>query len=358
MKRILFAIPGDLATLTGGYGYDRRILCALRELGLDVVHVALPASFPEPTAADVKTALAAINEVLRPGDVVLVDGLAFGALPREAIRDIGAPVVALCHHPLCLETGLDPLPMQALFESEREALALADHVIVTSGDTAELLVRDFAVEAQKLTIGPPGTDSAPRARGSDGPPILLAVGSIIPRKAFGLLVEALGGLQHLDWRLRLVGASHRSPPTAAALVEQIAACGLERRVDLLGELSGEDLEAAFATSDVFVSPALFEGYGMALAEAMAHGLPIVMTTAGAAASTVPDAAALKLAPLDAPGLRMALQEIIADVGVRQKLSDESWRAGQNLPQWGDTAGKIAAALRFASQIMKRSASRA
>jgi glycosyltransferase involved in cell wall biosynthesis len=171
-----------------------------------------------------------------------------------------------------------------------------------------------------------------------------------PRKAFGLLVESLSGLQHLDWRLRLVGASHRSPPTAAALVEQIAARGLERRVDLLGELSGEDLEAAFATSDVFVSPSLFEGYGMALAEAMAHGLPIVMTTAGAAASTVPDAAALKLAPLDVLGLRMALQEIIADVGVRQKLSDESWRAGQNLPQWGDTAGKIAVALESAGRF--------
>jgi glycosyltransferase involved in cell wall biosynthesis len=348
MGRILFAIPGDLATLTGGYGYDRRVLGAMRALGLDVVHVPLPASFPEPPEADVARALGAIAEAHRPGDVLLVDGLAYGAMPQRAIRGIAAPIVALCHHPLCLETGLDPSRMLALRESERQALALADHVIATSETTGELLVQEFSLEPRRLTIAAPGTDWARRAPGGGRPPILLAVGSIIPRKAFCLLVEALDGLQHLDWRLRLVGASGRSPPTAAALVEQIAANGLASRVDLLGELSGPDLETAFATSDIFVSPSVFEGYGMALAEAMAHGLPIVMTSAGAASATVPDAVALKVSPLDSIGLREALREIIVDAELRKKLSEESWRAGQVLPRWDDTARKIAATLEAVS----------
>ena len=53
-----------------------------------------------------------------------------------------------------------------------------------------------------------------------------------------------------------------------------------------------DLDRAYASSDILVHPALFEGYGMALAEAMAAGLPIVATTGGAAPETVAEGAGL------------------------------------------------------------------
>lgn len=80
---------------------------------------------------------------------------------------------------------------------------------------------------------------------------------------------------------------------------------------------------------------------MVLGEAMARGLPIVTTTGGAAAQTVPDAAALKVPPGDVLALREALQSAIADAALRARLSDASWLAGQGLPRWGDGAALIA-----------------
>ena len=345
MTRLLFAIPGDLSSLTGGYGYDRRVMEALPDCGVDVVHCALPGSFPDPSEADVAEAVHKINDALQPGDVVLADGLAFGVLPENAIRAIATPIIALCHHPLGLETGLMPARSSALLKMEATALALASHVIVTSQHTGNLLMQDFAVPASRISVAVPGTDPATRAAGSGGAPNLLAIGSIIPRKAFHILVEALAGLTNLDWRLRLAGSSNHSPETAAALNQQIKMQGLCERIEHLGELRALALDQAYSASDIFVSSSLYEGDGMALCEAMARGLPIITMTGGAAADTVPDEAALKVPPGDVAALHEALRRLITDANLRARLSDASWLAGQHLPRWHETAMVIAKAAR-------------
>ena len=84
---------------------------------------------------------------------------------------------------------------------------------------------------------------------------------------------------------------------------------------------------------------------MVLAEAMARGLPIVASTGGAAAQTVPDAAALKVPPGDAAALAEALLRIIAGTALRARLGDASWTAGRKLQRWSRTAEIIAAVLR-------------
>jgi glycosyltransferase involved in cell wall biosynthesis len=343
--RIVFAIPGDLSRLTGGYAYDRRVINELPACGVEVAHRTLPASFPDPTSGDIDASIRIINAGLRFSDVILIDGLAYGAIPEDAIRMVSAPVVALCHHPLGLEAGLDRERAQTLFASERCALALAAHVIVTSTHTRETLTRAFSVPASKITVAAPGTDRAARASCSGGAPAMLAVGSIIPRKKFGLLVEALDGVRDLDWRLRIVGDTTHSPQTSMALRNLIEVRGLNGRIELSSGLCDRDVDRIFDTSDVFVSTSLYEGYGMALAEALARGLPVVATTGGASALTVPDAAALKVPPGDIAALRAALRLIIADADLRKQLAEASWVAGQNLPSWRDTANAIALATR-------------
>jgi glycosyltransferase involved in cell wall biosynthesis len=141
--------------------------------------------------------------------------------------------------------------------------------------------------------------------------------------------------------LQIVGGDAYSPQTAIALDRLISAKGLDGRIERLGELSAAHLNEVFDASDIFVSSSRYEGFGMALAEALAHGLPIVTTTGGAAAETIPDAAALKVPPDDVDALRSALRSLIVDPPLRARLSDESWRAGQSLPGWEDTAGIIA-----------------
>jgi glycosyltransferase involved in cell wall biosynthesis len=338
-----FVIPGDLTLATGGYAYDRRVLAGLIAHGVTVSHVPLPGSYPSPTAADI-AASAAVLAGLPADTTLLIDGLAYGAFPASLLARIKQRIVALVHHPLGLETGVPPARAAELIQLETAALAHADHVVVTSPLTKRILVADFAVPAVRITVAEPGTVPAERARGSgDGRMQLLAVGSIVPRKGYSVLVKALSGLAG-DWRLAIAG-SPRDAEEVARVERCILSEGLHNRIEFVGAVDDDALDALYARADLFVMPSLFEGYGMVLAEAMARGLPIVCTTGGAAAETVPDDAALKVPPGDYAALRKAIFRAITEPDLRQRLADASWAAGQRLPRWADTARIIATAIK-------------
>ncbi len=346
---VTFAIPGDLGTRTGGYGYDRRVLALLPDCGIDVRYLALPGGFPAPGAPELDET-ARLLGLVPPDAVLLVDGLALGVLPETLLTSLRSPLVALVHHPLGLETGLPASERARLIACEARALAHARHCIVTSAMTARLVTQELGFPAGQITVAEPGTDAAPRARGSGGyPAALFAAGSIIPRKGYDVLIGALARLRDIDWRLVIAGSPARAPQTALELEAQIAALGLGQRVTLRGDLSEAELDAAYDRADIFVMSSHFEGYGMVLAEAMARGLPIVMTRGGAAAETVPDAAALKVSPGEAPALAAALRRMITDKGLRQDCANAAWEAGQDLPRWNGTARIIADALRAAAR---------
>ncbi|RDJ25350.1 glycosyltransferase family 1 protein [Bosea caraganae] len=342
MSEITFAIPGDLDLPTGGYGYDRRLLREWRETGVTARHLALPGSFPNPSEAD----LAETERLLRaqPDDsVLLIDGLAYGALPESLAAGLAGRIVALVHHPLGLETGLTPEQASAFIARETAVLRHASAVIVTSPATKRLLIADFAVPEARIAVALPGVDPAKRASGGQpGEPLqLLAVGSLVPRKGYDVLVKALASLANRPWRLTIIGAADRSPATARALAEQIEAAGLRDRVALTGAISDEELAHAYDAADLFVMPSLFEGYGMVLTEALARGLPILCTTGGAAAETAPDAAALKVPPGDAAELAKALQHLIDEPGARLCMADAAWTSAATLPRWREAATIVA-----------------
>jgi len=346
MTRAAFAIPGDIDLPTGGYTYDRRVLALLPQFGVDASHVTLPGSFPTPSAADVAETERRLAAVA-PGTILLIDGLAYGAMPTDAVARVRQPIIALVHHPLCLEAGLTPQRQQRLRELETAALALAQRVIVTSEPTARTLRADFAVPAERITVAQPGTDAAPRARGSGSETLqLLAVGSVVPRKAYDVLVHALAPLaDHHRWHLTIAGPTDRSVEALAALQTAIRDTQLADRITLIGPVSQQRLAVLYAAADAFLMPSLYEGYGMVLAEAMARGLPIVCTTGGAAADTVPDAAAIKVPPGDAALFGAAVRRLLEDRALRQRLSDASWAAGQRLPRWEETARIVAGVIK-------------
>lgn len=341
MSEIVFAIPGDLSLPTGGYGYDRRLLREWREMGVAARHLPLPGSFPNPGEADLAETGRAI--LSQPYDsVLLIDGLAYGAFPEGIAAGLAGRVVALVHHPLGLETGLSPVQATEFVRRETAALRCAAAVVVTSETTKRLLVADFAVPAEKITVAEPGVDPAERAVGSRGDTVeLLAVGSLVPRKGYDVLIAALAGLADKPWRLAVVGADDRAPATTAALKAQIAAAGLSERIRLAGAFGQAELDAAYAKADLFVMPSLFEGYGMVLTEALARGLPILCTTGGAAAQTAPDEAALKVPPGDVAALRAGLSRLLDDADERRRRADAAWQAANTLPRWRGTATIVA-----------------
>jgi glycosyltransferase involved in cell wall biosynthesis len=83
---------------------------------------------------------------------------------------------------------------------------------------------------------------------------------------------------------------------------------------------------------------------MAICEAMARGLPLVASTGGAAAETVPDGAGLKVPPGDGAALRRALRHLLSDELLRRSLGEAAWQAGRTLPSWDETAARIVSVL--------------
>src|SRR5262249_16826593 len=146
---------------------------------------------------------------------------------------------------------------------------------------------------------------------------LLAVATVTPRKGHLILIEALARLADLDWHLLCVGSLERDPATATAFRQAIARHHLADRVTLAGEWPPERLGAAYRQADCFVLPSFHEGYGMAFAEALAHGLPIVATTGGAISETVPASAGLLVPPGDSAALAAALRRLMSDGELRR-----------------------------------------
>jgi glycosyltransferase involved in cell wall biosynthesis len=348
VRQLVFVVPGDLGSVTGGYGYDRQMIAGLREAGRAVDVVALDAGFPWPNAAALAHAAQQLATI-REGALVVVDGLAFGAMPGLAEQHATRlRWVALVHHPLALETGLTPQQGRTRFDGERRALATARGVIVTSAATARELIR-YGVAADRVHVVTPGTDAAPLAAGSGADPMrpglsLLCVATLIPRKGHAVLIEALRGLQDRAWTLHCVGGATRDVDTANALRSAIAEHGLGDRVRLHGEVPAGVLQSMYGQADAVVLPSYFEGFGMALAEALAHGLPVVSTTAGAIPDTVPREAGVLVPPGDAVALRAALAALLDEPALRARLAAGARAARAVLPTWPQAVARFAAAL--------------
>ena len=350
-KALHLVAPGDLASATGGYLYDREIVAGLTALGWRAHAHALDASFPLPTPAAMRDARR-LFDALPARALVVVDGLALAGLGRvldEARERLD--VAALIHHPLAFETGLDTDAAARLERAEREALARVKRVIVTSQWTARALAR-YDVDIGKLRVVEPGFDTharqAPRAVATPaaaGTRVqLLCVASLTPRKGHRVLLDALSELRDRDWRLACAGDLRRDPATAASVERQIDRLRLGKRVSLLGELDGASLARCYERADIFVLASFFEGYGMALAEALAYGLPIVSTTGGAIPETVPSPAGVLVPPGDDRALARALARLIDDPAERARLAAGAAAARATLPTWQAACVKFAAAL--------------
>jgi glycosyltransferase involved in cell wall biosynthesis len=276
----------------------------------------------------------------------MIDGLALGAIPSGMLAPLCGRLVALVHHPLCLEGDLAPDRAEALRQSETAALALARAVITTSHRTAHILATDFGVPADLITVAQPGVEIAARAVGSgSGKCRLLSVGSVVPRKAQGLLIEALIALPGRDWHLDVVGSTNFNPSYATEVAARISAADLATHVTLHGAVGANILEQLYHRADLFVLASRYEGYGMVLSEAIIRGLPIICTTGCGAADTLP-AAALRLVPQGDPSaLSEVLQEVMSHVDLRNAMAEAAWSAGKTLPRWTDTANCIVQTLR-------------
>lgn len=334
MTQAVFAIPGDKDQRTGGFIYEATVLRVLNEIGVPTHHLQLPESFPNPSRDDMATALRLLSAV--PSDQpIILDGLVFGAIDPVGLSDVTAPIIAMIHHPLGLETGLAPDRAAYLKANEAAALEHADHVIVPSPHTAQILTQAFGADPKRISIAPPGFERPNVKKTPSTPPLILSVGLLAERKGHDILLDALSDLSELEWQAVIVGKTH-DDAYAQSLYRQSAQLGLSDRVRFAGELDAYSLETLFGRAAIFALATRYEGYGMVLSEAMLFGLPIISCAAGAVPETVGDAGIL-VPPDDRTEFANALRHMLEDPKARQVYAERSKARALNLPRWIDTA---------------------
>jgi glycosyltransferase involved in cell wall biosynthesis len=341
--RIALFVPAPFDTVSGGYNYDRAIVAGLRARGHAVDVLELDGIHPLPDDAALASARQAWAR-LADAAVPVIDGLCLPAFAPLADALVARRAVGLIHHPTALEPGHDDATHAALRATERHLMPLLARAIVTSGATGARLVSDFGVAQERVAVVEPGTAPAPRSPGSDGSGCaILSVGVITQRKGHDVLLRALARLADLEWTLTIAGAP-RDPVHAHALTVLADDLGIAPRVAFAGEVVDDALETLWQGADLFALATHFEGYGMAIAEALKRGLPVATTSGGAAGALVTPASGIVVPPGDDAALARALRRVIFDGPLRAEMADAAWQIGQGLPDWPVQAEVFAAAL--------------
>lgn len=348
-KRFTLIVAGDPAQRTGGYIYDDQIVSALRDQGWEIDVVGLAGTFPD---ADAEAAEALIQALASLPDqaAVVIDGLAMGALPEVVAQHAQRlEITALLHHPLGDELGLNEADQQRFHRSELNALAHVARIIVTSHFTARRLP-ELAAHYEmplnpRVTVVEPGVAQAPISPAAEPGELLrlLCVATLTPRKGQDILVKALAGVSGDHWQCDCYGGA-RDATFTQRVQQLIDQNGLQDSVRLHGECDGATLEAAYRSAHALVLPSWYEGYGMVVTEALAHGQPVITTTGGALRDTLPAGAGLSVEPGDVDALQDALSRFCHDDKLRHQLRQGAAQARDALSDWQEAGAKFTAAL--------------
>jgi glycosyltransferase involved in cell wall biosynthesis len=331
---------------TGGNIYDRRACAGLAGAGWDVLVTTVSGAWPAP-GPGARADLARVVSAIPDGETVLIDGLIASPAAAQLLPHIGRTrMTVLLHMPLAtvLDTHLDASAQR----SERVVLRAATGVVVTSEWTRQQVLTRYAIPAHRVYVARPGVDQvAAPARPVRGH--LICVGVLGPHKGQDVLVEALAGLAERDWHCVLAGAPDRDPDFVEELQTRITRLGYGHRVRLAGVLTGAALSHAYTTADLLVAPSRSETYGMAVTEALAHGLPVVAAAVGglpeALGCTADGTRPGQLVPPGDPAaLAAALGDWLGDERHRHRLRAAARQRRSSLRGWEQTTQEIANAL--------------
>ncbi|NNC13610.1 glycosyltransferase family 4 protein [Planctomonas sp. JC2975] len=348
---VWFLVPDgidDPTRVSGGNVYDREIRTGLRERGwsVNVVRVADPgAAEPHAEGSSAPTAVDTVPD----GGLALVDGLVgdWAAAELEA-ASTRIRVVVLAH----MVAAAFPDASDATADAERRSLAGARRVVTTSRWTADQLVERGLADRQCITVAVPGAHRSPPATAAEPGGELLCVGVIAPHKGQDLLLDALARVSEPGWTCTLIGSMTVFPEFASRIAESAAEFG--GRVWMPGTLAPGELDAVYRRTALLVAPSRLESSGMALAEAQAHGIPVMAAAVGGIPDTLGmgrtraignrGGGAMLVLPDDAAALADALDAWLSDPGLRDRLRTEARHARTLLPGWQDTARMVEEAL--------------
>ncbi|HKC27762.1 MAG TPA: glycosyltransferase family 4 protein [Jatrophihabitans sp.] len=350
MSTVHFVVPGgidDPRRTSGGNVYDREICAELARFGWDVrLHEACGAwPWPDDTAL---AALQAAVGRIPAGATVLVDGLVASSaaelLASEAER---LRLVVLVHMPLGAGPPGHVVPEAA--HRERALLTAARSVVTTSEWARDQLLSLYGLPPDRVHVATPGVHATEASVPTPAGTRLLCVGAVAQHKGHDVLVAALSRLADLSWCCLCVGSVDRDAGFVTRLRADLEAAGLTNRVRFVGVRTGAALDGCYRSADVLVHPSRGESYGMVVAEALAHGLPVIGSDVGG----VPEALGgtgdgrrpgLLAPPGDVDALAATVRRWLCEPSLRARLRAAAAERRSTMPSWSATAAVIATAL--------------
>lgn len=330
---------GETSRLTGGYLYHARVFAGLRKEGIEVE--TFVASGAAPAEQEAAAPRLGPRLDLRRFDAIVVDALArIVCAPWLDGWRASCPVVAMVHELPSIAAGGEVAREQE-FE---EPLLRADHLVAVS-DHGRSILQSRGVPAERIRVVSPGFDrlsppdaGAKQSARKDSLVRALCVAQWIPRKDILDLVRAWTAHERSGAMLELIGETDADPAYAASVRAAIAGAP-DSSIRVSGAVDDATLGAAYAAADLFVLPSRYEGYGIVYAEALAHGLPIVACDVGPVPELVGEEAALLVPPDDIEALSGALNQLLGDPALRNRMSEAAYCRAEGLPTWEDaTAG--------------------
>jgi glycosyltransferase involved in cell wall biosynthesis len=300
-------VPGGIERLTGGSLYDGIMVEALRNQGW---RVDVAEERPRPDV-----------------DVVIQDSLSIPAGPP----DVEAPLVALLHQVPSDAQGRADLRSaeDAVLQRASVVFAVSDHIARTVSARTDA----------RVEVIPPGWDRASARHRSEDAEVL-CVANATPVKGIPDALEAFRRAELDDARFVLVGDAKRDPSESQRIHAAASAGGVPVVLD--GLVPPDTLAERYAAARIMVSASRYEGWPIAIAEAMASSVPVVAFDVPGIRELVRDGVdGLLIEPGDIDSLAAALRRLWDDQALRSQMGVEARRRATAWPTWDQSAAGFA-----------------
>ncbi|MGH9802746.1 MAG: glycosyltransferase family 4 protein [Blastocatellia bacterium] len=318
---VLFIHPPLQSEVSGGNIFNRHIIQEAKAFGYPLVSVCVsgPRQY---TVLGGEILRAQLRLVI--WDSLLLDWLAEHPWTSSTIQQ-----ALLVHYLPSLNPSLEQASMRQNKHLENQAIRNCGRLIATGFTLFRILAKCYPDKA--LFLCRPGVDNFFRARAQNearpenSPNIdLISVANVLPDKGYLDLLEALTHLTALPWTWHIAGSQHVDPAFSECFRKTAFAMRLIPRIVFHGPLGQERLALLLAEMDLFVQASRQESYGMALAEAVAAGLPVISTDTGAAEELIVDRHNGFLVPAADPrALQNALKELIGSPELRAQFRQKN-----------------------------------
>lgn len=344
MITLLAPEPGR--TYSGGYLYNERVSAAAGPHRITYRNIPSPYPFP-----------GRLQELgIEPGSTLLLDSLFFHdpEWTVGVVRKREAPVALLVHYLPSLDPTLSAEKAKEFRQAEAACIDACDGIVTTS-DYMRTQIRRIFDTSVPLCIARPGLEAAIpdrdyRLRGrfsidqvqwKDSRVELLTVSNWTPAKNHRFLLKVLKEVENLRWRWRIFGAPSEQGDIEELFLHNAGQLQLESRIEIGPQINPARVREEMRDADIFLFPSLFESYGMAAAEALGAGLPLIAHRTGGLPEVVGNS---KAAVLCSPGHTgqwvRELRKLLRSPARRVRMHRAALSMASTLPDWKATAGQL------------------